>query len=88
MHRVMLLSVLLWAAGSLQTAAAACTAPSAFMDTIKTAQAAKRSVQFFLQGQTIALLITEILDDCTVVGRNQRLDRVVIDLNRVAAVGS
>jgi hypothetical protein len=88
MKRAILGAAILAGVTAAQTSAAACNAPPAFMEVIKAAQEANRSVTFFLQGTTVPLVITKIIDQCTVEGRNRQFDRVVIRLSSVAGVGS
>jgi len=65
---------------------AACDVPAAFLTLVREAQDAKRSVTFFLEGHTVAVLVTGVPDEGTVEGRNREHERVLIRLDRVAPV--
>ena len=60
--------------------------PADFMELINASLENKTGLTFFLNGQALPAVVTEVIDGHTVIGRSQQYDKIVIRLHRVNAI--
>lgn len=62
--------------------------PSPFQDLIDKSKAEGKGLTFYVNGQAIPGVVTEVIDPQTVALRNQTHDRIILRLNKVDAVAA
>jgi hypothetical protein len=62
--------------------------PEAFQELIEFSLKEKKGLTFFMNGQTLPAVVTKIIDERTIEGRNQQYDRIMIRLSRVNAIAA
>ena len=62
--------------------------PQAFQELFDYSQKEKKGLTFFIQGQTIAGVVTKIIGDDAIEVRNQSSNRIIIRLDRIDAVAA
>jgi hypothetical protein len=60
--------------------------PDAFRELIDLSLKEKAGLTFFMNGQTLPAVVTKVIDEQTIEGRNQQYDRIIIRLGRVNAI--
>jgi hypothetical protein len=62
--------------------------PEAFHELIELSLKEKKGLTFFMNGQALPAVVTKVIDERTVEGRNQQYDRIIIRLSRVNAIAA
>ncbi len=62
--------------------------PEAFHELIAFSLKEKKGLTFFMNGQALPAVVTKIVDERTIEGRNQQYDRIIIRLSRVNAIAA
>jgi hypothetical protein len=60
--------------------------PDAFKELIENSLKEKVGLTFFMNGQSLPAVVTKVIDERTIEGRNQQYDRIIIRLGRVNAI--
>ncbi len=60
--------------------------PEAFKELIEISLHEKAGLTFFMNGQSLPAIVTKIIDEHTIEGRNQEYGRIIIRLSRVNAI--
>lgn len=62
--------------------------PQAFQELFDYSLKEKKGLTFYVQGQTIAGIVTKVIGDDTIEVRNQTSNRIIIRLDRIDAVAA
>ena len=60
--------------------------PEAFKELIEASLTEKFGLTFFMHGQTLPAIVTKVIDEHTIEGRNQEYGRIIIRLGQVNAI--